>query len=48
LRVTLERLTLSTLCDWFLTTNKGLADPGELSGRSFADYTAMAPFPARA
>ncbi len=41
-RAALERLTVFTLCGKFLTTKQRMLNAGELSGRSFADYTAAA------
>jgi integrase len=39
-RVTPEALTVFALCGRFLTTKKRMLEAGELSGTSFADYTA--------
>jgi hypothetical protein len=39
-RLSAEALTVYILCGKFLTTKKRMVDTGELSTRSFADYTA--------
>jgi integrase len=39
-RETPDALTVFTLCGRFLTTKKAMLDSGELSARTFADYTA--------